>query len=57
MKLSPFSFTVATLNLHNLFDMVDDPLKEDPVIAATAYHRQLSKLALTIQDSARCTDH
>ncbi len=49
--LPPLSFTAATFNLHNLFDPVDDPLKEDPVIPGTAYHRHLGKLAQTIQEA------
>jgi predicted extracellular nuclease len=45
------TFTVATFNLYNLFDTEDEPAKEDPVIAATAYHRHLGKLALTIHEA------
>jgi hypothetical protein len=40
---------VATYNLENLFDPVDDPGREDPVLSAAAYQRKLNKLALTIQ--------
>ena len=43
-------FTFASLNLDNLFDTVDDPNKEDPVLAPAEYQRKLDKLALTIHD-------
>ncbi len=45
-----FSFSVGTLNLHNLFDTVDDPTRDDPIRSASAYQRHLEKLALTIQN-------
>ncbi|NJN44782.1 MAG: hypothetical protein HC806_08745 [Anaerolineae bacterium] len=41
-------FSIATLNLHNLFDTVNDPLTEDSVLTASEYQRKLKKLALTI---------
>ena len=44
-----FTFSIGTLNLHNLFDTVDDPTREDPVRSPGAYQRHLEKLALTIQ--------
>ncbi len=47
-SLVPFS--VATLNLHNLFDTVDDPATEDSVPSASDYQTKLKKLALTIHD-------
>jgi len=44
----PLSF--ATLNLHNLFDTLDDPATEDSLPSAGEYQRQLEKLARTIHD-------
>jgi predicted extracellular nuclease len=44
------AFTFGTFNLENLFDVVDDPAKDDPVLNATEYHRKLEKLALTIHE-------
>jgi len=46
--VSGFSF--GTLNLDNLFDLIDDPDKDDPVLTSAEYHRKLDKLALTIHD-------
>lgn len=43
-------FSVATLNLHNLFDSVDDPNTDDSVPAPSAYQTHLKKLALTIHE-------
>ncbi len=37
--------TLATFNLENLFDLRDDPGREDPVPGPAAYSRQLAKLA------------
>jgi hypothetical protein len=42
------NFTIATFNLHNLFDTVDDPLTDDAVLSAAAYQRKLEKLARAI---------
>jgi len=42
--------TMATFNLHNLFDMVDDPLTDDEVLGYTEYQRRLQKRALVIGD-------
>jgi predicted extracellular nuclease len=42
------TFEVATFNLANLFDTVDDPLVEDSVLSATEYQRRLHKRALAI---------
>lgn len=39
---------IASLNLGNLFDTVDDPLAEDDVLSAGQYQRKLSKLAQAI---------
>jgi predicted extracellular nuclease len=36
---------LATFNLENLFDLQDDPAREDPVPRLAAYQRQLAKLA------------
>jgi len=48
---SPFvPFSIATLNLHNLFDTVDDPNTDDSVPTASEYQTKLKKLALTIHD-------
>ncbi len=46
-----FRVQIATLNLHNLFDTIDDPATDDPVRSPAIYRRQLKKLALTIHDS------
>ena len=43
-------FTFGTLNLDNLFDTVDDPDKDDPVLTSAEYQRKLDKLALLIRD-------
>ncbi len=41
-------FSIATFNLHNFFDTVDDPATDDDVLSPTAYQRKLQKLALAI---------
>ena len=46
--LPEYGFTIASFNVQNLFDTVDDPGKKDPLPAAAAYRRQLIKLAATI---------
>ncbi|MGW8251108.1 MAG: hypothetical protein ACWGO1_10735, partial [Anaerolineales bacterium] len=43
-------FTLATFNLANLFDSVDDPLTDDTVLSAAEYQRRLEKRALAIHD-------
>ena len=48
LQTTPFS--IATLNLHNLFDNVDDPNTEDSVLTPSEYQNKLKKLALTIHD-------
>ncbi len=45
---SPAMISIATFNLHNLFDMVDDPLTEDEVLGYTEYQRRLQKRAMVI---------
>jgi len=44
------AFTFGTLNLDNLFDVVDDPDRDDPVRTSAEYQRKLDKLALLIHD-------
>ena len=44
-------FDVATFNLANLFDTIDDPLTEDDQPSGPAYLRHLHKLALAIHES------
>jgi hypothetical protein len=46
----PYQCTVATFNLENLFDTVNEPGKDDPVPSAASYERQLDKLAAAIHD-------
>jgi hypothetical protein len=43
-------FSLATFNLGNLFDYLDDPLTEDTVLTAAEYQRRLEKRALAIHD-------
>ena len=43
-------FTVATYNLHNLFDTLDDPATADTLPGAVQYQRQLEKHALVIHN-------
>jgi predicted extracellular nuclease len=42
--------SIATFNLENLFDTVDDINKEDIVLTAAEYNRRLTKLALVISN-------
>jgi predicted extracellular nuclease len=50
-KFTPFpGFSIATFNLANLFDTVDDPIKDDDLPSATEYQRHLGKIALAIRD-------
>ena len=44
----PPSFSLATFNLEGMFDTLDDPLTEDPLISLTEYQRRLRKHALAI---------
>jgi predicted extracellular nuclease len=53
LALSPVEFTVATFNLENLFDTVDEPGKDDPAVAADEYALKLDKLAEAIHDGLR----
>jgi hypothetical protein len=43
-----FTFDVATFNLANLFDTIDDPATEDSVLSGAEYLRRLHKRALAI---------
>lgn len=43
-------FSIATLNLYNLFDTFDDPEKDDSVLSNTEYQRRLRKRALVISE-------
>ncbi|MBN1147809.1 MAG: endonuclease/exonuclease/phosphatase family protein, partial [Anaerolineales bacterium] len=45
-----FTFDVATFNLANLFDTVDDPATDDSVLSGAEYLRRLHKRALAIHD-------
>lgn len=45
---SQATFNLATFNLEGMFDTVDDPLTEDPVISLAEYQRRLRKHALAI---------
>ncbi|MDY7041672.1 MAG: PKD domain-containing protein, partial [Chloroflexota bacterium] len=47
-ELAADEFSVATFNLENLFDIVDEPGKEDPVPSDEEYQLQLTKLAAAI---------
>jgi uncharacterized protein len=42
---------IATFNLANLFDTVDDPAVDDDVLSPTEYQRRLQKRALAIHDT------
>jgi hypothetical protein len=42
--------TLATLNLHNLYDTVDDPATDDSVVGFTTYIRRLQKHARLIHE-------
>ena len=42
------TFDLATFNLEGMFDTLDDPLTEDPVISLSEYQRRLRKHALAI---------
>lgn len=43
--------SIATFNLANLFDTVDDPEKDDEVLGPTEYQRRLKKRAIAIHQS------
>ena len=53
LRLRPVEFTVATFNLENLFDTVDEPGKDDPILSAADYELKLDKLAEAIHDELR----
>ena len=48
---SSLGFTIASYNLANLFDTVDDPETEDSVLTASEYQRRLNKRALAIHET------
>ncbi len=43
--------SIATFNMANLFDTIDDPEKEDERIGPTEYQRRLKKRAMAIHES------
>jgi predicted extracellular nuclease len=43
-------FSLATLNLHNLFDTLDDPNTDDSIRTPGEYQTHLKKLALTLHE-------
>ena len=45
------AFSIATFNLYNLFDTLDDPLTEDSVLSGAEYQRRLTKRAMAIHDA------
>ena len=45
-----FSFRVATFNLADLFDTIDDPTTDDTKLTGTEYLRRLEKRALAIHE-------
>ena len=47
-ELAADEFSVATFNLENLFDTVDEPGKDDPVLSDEEYQLKLTKLAAAI---------
>ena len=47
---SGLGLTFGTINLDNLFDWLDDPSTDDPMLNTAEYQRKLDKLALTIHD-------
>ena len=49
--VSPPVLTIATFNLANLFDTLDDPTTEDQVLTHAEYQRRLYKRALTIHEA------
>ncbi|MBC7249182.1 MAG: lamin tail domain-containing protein [Anaerolineae bacterium] len=46
--LAADEFSVVTFNLENLFDTVDEPEKDDPVLTPEEYELKLTKLAAAI---------
>lgn len=49
-KPFPETFRLATFNLANLFDTVDDPAINDTIVSSPEYQRRLHKRALVIHD-------
>ena len=49
-------FSLATVNLHNLFDTYDDPNSADEIYTSVEYQRRLNKLALAIHGPLNETD-
>jgi len=47
---------IATFNLKNLFDTLDDPLTQDSVLSVPEFERRLRKRALAIQDGLNAPD-
>lgn len=47
----PAQVSIATFNLANLFDTVDDPFTGDSVLGQTEYNRRLYKRALAIREA------
>jgi endonuclease/exonuclease/phosphatase family metal-dependent hydrolase len=48
--------TIATYNVHDMFDTVDDPAKTDPVVSSTLYNRMLGARADSIADHLGAPD-
>jgi len=48
--------TVATLNMHRFFDMVNDPGVDDPIPTAQEYANTLNKFSMYIRDVLRAPD-
>ena len=44
------TFTIATFNLNDLFDTVDDPYTDDTRLSPTEYQRRLQKRAMVIHE-------
>ena len=42
--------TVASFNLHRLFDTVNDPTTSDPVLTQPAFDRRIQKISLAVRD-------
>jgi predicted extracellular nuclease len=51
LSKEPFTVRLATFNLSNLFDTIDDPSLDDTVLSAAEYQRRLQKRALAIQNA------
>lgn len=49
--VSPPGLTIATFNLANLFDTLDDPATDDQVLTNAEYQRRLYKRALVIHEA------